>query len=123
MSKKKWGRDPITGLPKARFNRLCSETDAIGYDYRPKPIAGVNSPLWVPRSMAHAVTGMVEGVVGDSFNVSPIMKELYSDPNSPLIPISGDYGEVVAEVANKGKLTEFGKRRKKPTDPSSGSAI
>jgi hypothetical protein len=122
-----------SGLPVGRLKRHAALTDAIDFDYEPKPPSDVRSALWVTTSIAHATTGMVQGVASDSFNTSRTMHRLRGDKDSPLRAILNDHGEVVAEVADQGELKTWGeqdrqKRQenmrfgKKITDPTSGSA-
>jgi hypothetical protein len=132
MNRGPWCRGNA-GLPVGRMKRHAGLTDAIDFDYEPKPPSDVRSGLWVTTSIAHATTGMVQGVASESFNTSRIMQRLRGDKNSPLRTILNDYAEVVAEVGDQSQLNAWGEQDRqkrqenmrggKPikTDPTSGS--
>lgn len=133
LSQGPWSRGSA-GLPRGRMKARAALTDAIGFDYEPKPPTDVRSALWVTTSIAHATTGMAQGISSGSFNPSRIMHRLRGDKDLPLRTIQNDHGEVVAEVGDQGPLNAWGEQdrqrrqenmrsgKKLKTDPTSGSA-
>ena len=126
-------RDQITGLRRGMSKSLSERLDEGRLDNDGRPITDCGSALWDVTSIAHAASGLTQGIARSALNVSRIMWRLRGDPKSPLVPLKDDDGETVGEVADQGALNAWHEQdrqkrqenmrqgKKLKTGPTSGS--